>query len=35
MSEIPADHQGFPSESGEDSPTPDSEILGITTFDDI
>ena len=34
-SEIPADPDGKPRESGEDSPTPDIEILGATAFDDL
>jgi hypothetical protein len=34
-SEIPIDPPGKPKESGEDSPTPDIEILGATAFDDL
>jgi len=34
-SEIPVDPDGNPRESGEDSPTPDIEILGATAFDDL
>jgi hypothetical protein len=34
-SEIPVDRDGKPRESGEDSPTPDIEILGATAFDDL
>jgi hypothetical protein len=34
-SEIPMDPDGKPRESGEDSPTPDIEILGATAFDDL
>jgi len=33
--EIPVDPDGKPRESGEDSPTPDIEILGSTAFDDL
>jgi hypothetical protein len=35
MSEIPVDANGKPRESGEDSPTPDIEILGTIGFDDL
>ena len=35
MSEIPVDPDSKPRESSEDSPTPDSEILRATTFDDL
>jgi hypothetical protein len=34
-SEIPVDPDGKPRESGEDSPTPNMEILEATTFDDL
>ena len=34
-SEIPVDPDGKPRESGEDSPTPDIEILGATACDDL
>jgi hypothetical protein len=34
-SEIPVDPNGKPRKAGEDSPTPDIEILGATTFDDL
>jgi len=33
--EIPVDPNGKPREGGEDSPTPDIEILGETAFDDL
>jgi len=33
-SEIPADPDGNPRESSDDSPTPNIEILGATAFDD-
>jgi len=35
MSEIPVDPDGKPRESGEESHTPDIEILGATAFDDL
>jgi len=35
MSEIPVDPNGKPRETGEDSPTPDIEILGANAFDDL
>jgi len=34
-SEIPLDRDGKQRESGEDSPTPDIEILGATAFNDL
>ena len=34
-SEIPVDPDGKPTDCGEDSPTPDIEILGATAFDDL
>jgi hypothetical protein len=35
MSEIPVDPDRKPRDSGEDSPTPDTKILGATAFDDL
>jgi hypothetical protein len=34
-SDIPVDPNGTPRESGEDSPTPEIEIIGETAFDDL
>ena len=34
-SQIPVNPDGKPRESGEDSPTPDIEILGATAFDNL